>query len=255
MVYLEPPLEGLAVNCPCRVQREWMKASAKLPLQLKLYCNCSRMQIITSVRVRLSLKAHIFIHFLFTSASLCLCISLSLSLPPLYIHTDTHVYTHTQICHFFSLFNGTYARRHKIETPVNVNPAHPAHSLIRVVFSWQWPTRNPRRHPLRRSNSLKAPRRLCGGHSGCSSSFARLTASILIAWVNCPVLSRGVLFSQWLSHWPWQSGGCLSRFWQGYFSVSVMWLRLSDSSACLVGNYKSFHHVGQRHLRRCILKK
>lgn len=186
---------------------------------------------------------------------LFLCLCTSLSLPALYIHIHTYVYTHTQICHFLFLFYGTYACRHKIETPVNGNPTHPAHSLITVVFSWQWPTRNPRRHPLRRSNSLKAPRHLCGGHSGCSSSFARLTASILIGWVNCPVPSHGVLLSQWLSHWPWQSGGCLSRFGQGYFSVPVMWLRLSDSCACLMEKYKSFHHVGQRHLRRCILKK
>lgn len=157
------------------------------------------------------------------------------------------------MCHFF--FYCTYVCRYKLETAVDGNPMHPARSLIRVVFSWQWPTRNPHRHPLRRSSSSKAPRHLCGGHSGCSSSFARLMASILIGWVSCPLLSWGVLSPQWLSHWPWQSGGCLSRFWQGYFSVSVMWLRLSDSCACLMGNYKSFHHVGQRHLRRCILKK
>lgn len=34
-----------------------------------------------------------------------------------------YTHTHTQICHFFSLFYGTYACRHKTETPVNgTNP-------------------------------------------------------------------------------------------------------------------------------------
>ena len=36
-----------------------------------------------------------------------------------FILGHTHTHTHTQICHFFSLFYGTYACRHKTETPVN----------------------------------------------------------------------------------------------------------------------------------------
>ena len=148
------------------------------------------------------------------------------------MYTHTHTHTHKYV--IFSLSFMAHMHVGIRQKHLWMGPTHPAHSLIRVVFSWQWPTRNPHRHPLRRSNSLKAPRHLCGGHSGCSSSCARLTASILIGWVNCPVPSHGVLLSQWLSHWPWQTGVCLSRFWQGYFSVPVMWLRLSDSCACLM---------------------
>lgn len=91
-----------------------------------------------------------------------------------------------------------------VETALNVETNHQlAGALIWVIFPWQWQTRNPHRRPLQRSNSLKAPHHLFGDHSGCSSSFARLMVSILMGWVNCPMLSKGILFTRWLSDWPW----------------------------------------------------
>lgn len=112
----------------------------------------------------------------------------------------------TCLCVHFSFprSHSAYVSRCELEALLAEETSQPAHPLTQVVFSWQWRTRNPHRRPLRRSNSLKAPRRLCGDHSGCLSSSARWMASILIGWVTCRVLSDGTLFTQGLFHWPWQ---------------------------------------------------
>ena len=126
-------------------------------------------------------------------------------IPPHQKHTYHSLEIHICVCIFLlSLSFCICMNRCEIKALLAGEANQLAHPLTRVVFSWQWQTRNPHRHPLQRSNSLKVPRRLCGDHSGCLSSSARWMASILIGWVTCRVLSDSTLFTQWLFHWPWQ---------------------------------------------------
>lgn len=114
-----------------------------------------------------------------------------------------------------------------------------------AVFSWQWQTRSQHRHPSRRSNSLKAPRRLYGDHSGCWSSFARSMALIPIGWVKHQVWGGNCAFPGCCLHLAlyWCDG--LSHFQQSYFSISfvmktlwLLWLSDGELSIFPFGNPK-----------------
>lgn len=116
-------------------------------------------------------------------------------------------------------------------------------------------TRNPRRHPLRRSNSLKAPRRLCGGHSGMLEQLRQVNGIDPNRVSELSSAEPRCSFSQWLSIDLGRVVGvwvifdkAISLFqlcgWDFLIPVPVLWEIIN-----------LFHHVGQRHLRRCILKK
>lgn len=111
--------------------------------------------------------------------------------------------------------------------------------LIGVLFGFvgflQWQTRNPHRHLSRRSNSLRAPHHSSVDPSGCLSSFARLMVSILIGWVNFPMLSKGLLFASW----PLEHRGVVIAvrvILIRLFSVSVVLSKLPSLCSCLIGN-------------------
>lgn len=148
---------------------------------------------------------------------------------------------HMHICCHYK--NNTEWGNQPIWLPINLS------GLFCFLFVLQWQTRNPRRHLSRRSNSLRAPHHSSEDPSGCLSSSARWMVSILIGWVNFPMLSKGILFTWWLLE---HSGGdgswnhsykaiSLFQLCDQNFPVSAPVLGEIINLLCLIGKPTRWH--------------